>query len=456
VTTDELKAALRQATIRGELQPVLCGSSLKHIGVQPLLDAVCAYLPAPDELPPVQARGGAKGDRDVTIKCAPNDPFAGLVFKIVAEKPVDLYFVRIYAGKLKPNSRALNARTGDKENVTRLVRMYAKRRDTLDAAEAGDIVAITGPRDTLTGDTLCAPNHPVLLESIEFPETVIAQSIEPASSRDRDKLFDALEALTKQDPTFRYRADEETGQTLIMGMGELHLEVLTKRIADDMNVAVRIGKPRVSYREAITRAAQGEGRFARELGGKPHFAVVRLRLEPVAESDDRAVDFRSEVAPVRAQPRIPGSDSHRGGRRGAERPADGLSADSLAGGARGRRAARDGQQRGGLRERGAPGLQPRSRGRRAHVDGTDHGRRGAHSGRVFRGHQRRPARPPSHIVDTDMRGETRIITVHAPLAEMFGYTTQLRSISQGRAAASMEPLHYAAAPPAVYQKMLAT
>jgi elongation factor G len=456
VTTDELKAALRQATIRGELQPVLCGSSLKHIGVQPLLDAVCAYLPAPDELPPVQARGGAKGDRDVTIKCDPNDPFAGLVFKIVAEKPVDLYFVRIYSGKLKSNSRALNARTGDKENVTRLVRMYAKRRDTLDTAEAGDIVAITGPRDTLTGDTLCAPNHPVLLESIEFPETVIAQSIEPASSRDRDKLFDALEALTKQDPTFRYRADVETGQTLIMGMGELHLEVLTKRIADDMNVAVRIGKPRVSYREAITRAAQGEGRFARELGGKPHFAVVRLRLEPVAESDDEAVDFRSEVAPGVLS------------REFLEAIRTGVVDAALSGPLMGyplihwRAVLEDVEQHetdssevafenaarlacNHAAEAGEPTLMEPIMDVEVRTPDEYFGAINADL------HARRAI-----IVDTDMRGETRIITVHAPLAEMFGYTTQLRSISQGRAAASMEPLHYAAAPPAVYQKMLAT
>ncbi|HRX87301.1 MAG TPA: EF-Tu/IF-2/RF-3 family GTPase, partial [Phycisphaerae bacterium] len=458
ITVAELKAALRRATVRNQLHPVLCGSSLKHIGVQLLLDAICDYLPAPPDVPPVFGHTADEKAAEVAVKTDPTAPFIGLVFKIVAEKPVDLYFVRIYSGRVKPNSRMLNAATGEKENVTRLMRIYAKRRETLDYAEAGDIIAITGPKNTLTGHTLCAPNKPVLLESIEFPDTVIAQSIEPSSSRDRDKLIDALEALSKQDPTFRYRMDTETGQTLIMGMGELHLEVLTKRITGDMNVAVRIGKPRVSYREAVSAGAKGEGRFIRELGGKNHFAVVRLRLEPAKArgGKDEAADFFSRVDPGVLTKEL------------LEAVRTGVFDAALSGPLLGypminwrvvledvevhptdssvvafENAARLAFNEAA--EAGGPVLMEPIMA--VEVRTPDE-----YFGVINADLQARRA----IITHTDVRGSTRVITVEAPLAEMFGYTTQLRSLSQGRAAASMEPLHYAAAPPSVFEKMAAS
>ncbi len=454
ISRDELKAALRKGTIANRIQPVLCGSALKHIGVQLMLNAVCEFLPSPLEVPPVVGRD-VDGKKEIKVPTDPKAPFVGLVFKIVAERPVDLYFVRIYSGQLKPNSRVLNVVTGEKENVTRVLRIYAKRREPLDVAEAGDIVAVIGLKSALTGHTLCMTNHPVVLESIEFPETVISQSIEPVSSRDRDKLTDALAALGRQDPTFRFRMDEETGQTLIMGMGELHLEVLTRRITDDMNVAVRIGKPRVSYREAVSVAAEGVGRFIRELGGKPHHAVVRLRLEP-ARGDDESGGFHSRLAPDRLSKQF-----LQAVRTGVDDAA--LSGPQL----------------------GYPMIRWRAELIDAEQHETDSTEVAFENAARLAFNQAAEAASPvlmepvmaveirtpdeyfgainadlsarrAIITDTDVRGGNRIIVVEAPLAEMFGYTTQLRSLSQGRATASMEPLHYAPLPKTIADKMLAS
>jgi elongation factor G len=454
ISVAELKRGIRKATINNILRPVLCGSSLKHIGVQQMLDAVCDYLPSPLDMPPVVAISADDKKKEVKLVNDPSAPFAALVFKIVAEKPVDLYFLRIYSGRLKSNSRVINPATGEKENVTRIMRVYAKKREAIDSADAGDIVAVTGPKYALTGHTLCATQQPVLLESIEFPDTVISQSIEPSSSRDRDKLLFAMQALTKQDPTFRFRMDEETGQTLISGMGELHLEVLTKRITDDMGVDVRIGRPRVSYREAVSVAAVGEGRFERDLGGKPQFAVVKLRLEPMPASVEDAESFRSEV------------------------PIDTLSRQFLTAIETG---VRDTAQSGPLL--GYPVIRWRATLLDVEQHETDSSEvafenaarlaftRAAEAGKpvLMEPIMALEIRTPDEyfgainadlnarralIKDTDVRGAVRIISAEAPLAEMFGYTTQLRSLSQGRAAASMEPLHYAEAPASLAEKML--
>ncbi len=454
VAVADLKRALRKATIGNVLRPVLCGSALKYAGVQLLLDAVCDYLPSPLEVPPIKGLSAVKKGEEVEIHPSPADPFVGLVFKIVAEKPVDLHFVRVYAGRLKPNSRVLNASTGHKENITRVLRMYAKRRDALDVAEAGDIVAVVGPREALTGHTLCAPQRPVLLETIQFPETVVSQSIEPVSSRDRDKLADALAALTRQDPTFRFRVDEETGQTLISGMGELHLEVLTRRIIDDMKVAVRIGTPRVSYREAVTKPAEAVGRFDREIGGRGHFAVVTLRLEPAdakggtegrlrVELPDGSV-HRDHIAAVEAGIR----DGALGGPllgypminwRAVLVDAEERDADSSV--LAFENAARIAFSQAA--EAGDPVLMEP-------IMAVEIRTPDEYFGAINADLNARRAT----ITATDVRGLVRVITAEAPLAEMFGYTTHLRSLSQGRASASMEPLHYAEVPRTRAEQML--
>lgn len=455
ISVADLKKALRAATIANKVRPVLCGSALSYMGVRPLLDAVCDYLPSPLDMPSIHAKTpDGRHERELTND--PKEPLAAFVFKIITEKPVDLYFLRIYSGTMKPNSRVFNPQIGEKENITRLFRMYAKRRDILDSASAGEIVGVVGPKLALTGHTLCDPSRPVVLETIEFPETVVSQSIEPASSRDRDKLIDALTALEKQDPTFRYRMDEETGQTLISGMGELHLEVLAKRIVDDMNVDVRIGKPRVSYREAVSQPAEIEERFIKEIGGKPQFAVVRLRVEPVAEGDATDQSFYNTVPDGTINPEFLAAiesgvnDAALGGPLlgypmikwkatllHAEQ--DEVESTDVAFENAARiaftKAAEEGQTQ--LME---PIMAVEIR--------TPDQYFGAINSDL---HARR-----SMITDTDVSGENRIIQVEVPLAEMFGYTTQLRSLSQGRATASMEPLHYAAVPSQVANAMLAT
>ncbi len=454
ISVADLKKALRAATIANKVRPVLCGSALSYMGVRPLLDAVCDYLPSPLDMPSIHAKtADGKHDKEIT-----NDPKASLVafvFKIVTEKPVDLYFLRIYSGTMKPNSRVFNPQKGEKENITRLFRMYAKRRDTLDSASAGEIVGVVGPKFALTGHTLCDPNRQVVLETIEFPETVVSQSIEPASSRDRDKLIDALSALAKQDPTFQYRMDEETGQTLISGMGELHLEVLAKRIVDDMNVDVRIGKPRVSYREAVSLSAEVEERFIKEIGGKPQFAVVRLKIEPASEGVDEDQMFRCQVPDGTIAPEFLAAiktgvkDAALGGPllgypmikwKATLLHAEQNDLDSTD--VAFENAARIAFTKAA--EQGGPQLMEPIMAVEIRTPDQYFGAINSDL------HARR-----SIITDTDVSGDNRVIQAEVPLAEMFGYTTHLRSLSQGRATASMEPLQYAPVPPQVANSMLA-
>ena len=218
-TVEEIKAAVRKATVSGSAQPVLCGSALRYVGVQPLLDAVCDYLPCPLDMPPVIAHAADNPEKQVELHCDPKEPLAALVFKVLAEKSVDLYFLRVYSGTLKPNSRVLNAATGHKENLTRIYRMFAKRREQLDLVEAGDIVAVVGPKGVLTGHTLCEPRRPVVLETIEFPETVISVSVEPRSAREREKLLGAMQALERQDPTLEGQRQPGDGSDFALGDG---------------------------------------------------------------------------------------------------------------------------------------------------------------------------------------------------------------------------------------------
>jgi elongation factor G len=281
ISVEELRSAIRKATCQGKIQPVLCGSALKNIGIQPLLDAVCYYLPSPVDIPPVAGHDVKNPEKLIERKADPNEPFAGLVFKIITDKHGDLSFVRIYSGTLKTSSRVLNpGRNNIKENVSRIWRMHANDRIKEEVAYPGDIIAITGLKDSFTGDTICDAKHPILLEHIEFPETVISMAIEPATTADKDKLVLALAQLTKEDPTFDYKHDPETGQTIIAGMGELHLEIIRNKLQRDMKIGVNVGKPRVSYRETITASAEAEHRFIRQTGGKGQFAVVKLRVEP--------------------------------------------------------------------------------------------------------------------------------------------------------------------------------
>jgi elongation factor G len=277
----DLRCALRRATISGELQPVLCGSSLRNKGVQPLLDAIVEYLPSPVDVPAVE------GVNPYTDKAEPREadvgaPLAALIFKIASDSYVGrLAYLRVYSGKIKVGSSVVNSVKGRKERIARLLRMFADRREEIEELGAGDIGAAIGLKNSFTGETLCAPHGPIVLESITFPEPVISVAIEPRTAADQDRLAEGLQRLAEEDPTFVVRVDENTGQTLISGMGELHLEILTDRLMREFNVSGRVSRPRVTYRETITQRATGEGLFDRQTGGRQHFARVRLEILPL-------------------------------------------------------------------------------------------------------------------------------------------------------------------------------
>ena len=281
ITNDELRKALRAATIKGKLVPVLCGSALKNKGVQAMLDAVVEYLPSPLEIPaPVVTDMDTEQERELIV--SDDGKFVALAFKIVADPFVGrLCYFRVYSGTLNKGSYVANAAKGKKERISRLLQMHANHREDIDVIYSGDICAAVGLKDTFTGDTLCEPDHPVLLENIVFPEPVIAISIEPKTRNDQDKMAIALQRLAEEDPTFRVHTDEESAQTIIEGMGELHLDVLVDRMFREYKVEANIGRPQVAYRETITRKAEAEGRFIRQSGGRGQYGDVWIRVEPL-------------------------------------------------------------------------------------------------------------------------------------------------------------------------------
>jgi elongation factor G len=460
-----IRKVLRDATVHLQIQPVLCGSALHGVGVPPILDAVAAYLPNPAEMPPVEgvdlkvkgkgkaAEAAAEQAKKIRRKPDPAEPFCGLVFKVQPYKTGDLAWVRIYSGTLEPNSRALNSTRDKKENVAQLWRIHASKKDEqLDGARAGDIVGVIGLRDSITGDTLCDTREPILLASIEFPETVISMAIEPESTDDRKKLSETLEMLRKQDPTFRAAENPETGQTLISGMGELHLEVIQHRLLRDFRLNVKVHKPRVSYRETIERAAEATGEVNRVIQGVQHAAKVRIRLEP----------FQKGVAPVTVtnvlDHGLPAemlnvvleeleSAGQGGGLLGF--PLMRIKATVLGG-----EVAESGPSEiafrtatnqafdQALRAAGPVLLEPIMR---LEISTPDE-----HAGDLLGDLQQRRA----IIHSTESRGTATVLHAEAPLANLFGYSSAMRSLSQGRASCSMEPSTYAPAPPDVMQKFL--
>jgi len=281
ISVEELKSALRKAVIANIATPVYCGSSLRNKGVQPLLDAILDYLPSPVEVPPVR---GFIPDKDKEIERSPEDdaPMSALVFKIVTDPYVGrLAYVRVYSGKIKQGTMVYNSTKGKKERIGRLLRMYADRREDVDEVLAGDIGATLGLKNSFTGETLCVSSDPILLEAISFPEPVISVAIEPKTTADQDKMAGALQKLAEEDPTFHVRTDQDTGQTIISGMGELHLEVLVDRMLREFRVQARVGRPQVAYRESITRPVErAEFRYVKQTGGRGQYGHVLLELEP--------------------------------------------------------------------------------------------------------------------------------------------------------------------------------
>ncbi len=455
LTEHELKSALRRATVAGRIHPVFCGSSLKNVGVQPLLDGVIDFLPSPLDRPPVEGVRSLKDETKQVRGPRDTEPMAAMVFKIVADKPLDLYYVRVYSGVLKSGMRVLNANTGEKENISRMFRMFAKRREQIDAAPAGEIVACVGMRDALTGHTLCEAREPIVLERIEFPTPVISVSVEPKNTKDRDLLGETLAKLERQDPTFRHHFDPETGQTIISGMGELHLEVLAYKLAHDFGVPVNVGRPLVAYREAITHAAEAEGRFIRQTGGRGQYAVVKLRVEPLPfEKGKEQFDF---------------VDATRGGVIRAEFAAavergvrDALPMGVLAGYEilNVRATLIDGQEH----EVDSSEMAFENAGRIAFEEAV----KAAGPVMLEPVMKLQVTMPEEHfgvvsgdlsarrgiIEDTESRGPYRVIHALAPLAEMFQYATKLRTLTQGRASYSMEPNSYEPMPQGLQTELL--
>jgi len=285
ISPEEIKPVLRKATIANEVVPVLCGSSLKNKGVQPVLDAIVDYLPSPLDIPPVKGINPLTGEEEIR-KADVNEPLSALVFKVVADPYVGrLVFVRVYSGSLKSGAQVLNVNRRKKERVGRILQMYADKRKEIDAIQAGDIAAIVGLKQTFTGESLSDPSKPLLLESITFPEPVISVAIEPKTKADQDKLSTALQKISEEDPTFRVRTDEQTGQTIISGMGELHLDVIVERMKREFGVKANVGKPQVAYRETITTKAKAEGRFVRQTGGRGQYGDVWLEVEPLPKPE---------------------------------------------------------------------------------------------------------------------------------------------------------------------------
>ncbi len=451
----DIRRLLRVGTLQLVLQPVLCGSSLKYIGVQPLLDAVGAYLPNPLDRPPVQGMNPVAKRETVEIrKPSAKEPFCGLVFKIQADPHGDLCFVRVYSGVLKSRSRALNPRLGKKEMISQLWHIQADRREKLetDAVEAGDIVGVTGPKDVVTGDTLCDGNHPIALESIVFPEPVISMAVEPESSADRRKLAETLQMLARQDPTFRAIVNEETGQTIISGMGELHLEVIRHRMERDFKLNVRVHRPRVSYRETVKKTQTVVGEFSRHAAGVTQFARVTLKLEPQPQAD--AVVVKNDVKPGVQTPEMLTfiEQAVRDSAQGAgmlgypliQVKFTILSVDATElenAEVAFMSAVSDGLHRG-VSDAGVVLLEPIMK---LEVVTPEEFLGNVHSDLMSR---------RAVIVGTDQRGDLRVIAAEVPLATMFGYSTHVRSLSQGRASYSMEPLKYAVAPPDVLKEMM--
>jgi elongation factor G len=288
ITEQEIRDGLRKATINFKLHPVFCGSALKYVGVQRLLDGVIDYLPNPLDMPPI--KGLDPKDDKIEIERHPNpeEPFCGLVFKIVNDQHGDLTYVRVYSGRLEKGSRVLNSNRNKKENISRMFQMHAQDRIPIDIAECGDIVACIGVKDAITGDTLCDGDSPIILERPTFPEPVISMSIEPKTAADKQKLGEALTTLKREDPTFQAAYDEETGQTIISGMGELHLEILRNKLTRDMKVDVLVGKPKVAYKETIVgRAMNVRGKHVKQSGGRGQYGDCSINIEPF-DGIDRA------------------------------------------------------------------------------------------------------------------------------------------------------------------------
>jgi len=451
ITAAELKAVLRKGTIERRCFPVLCGAALRNVGVQKVLDAVVDYLPAPSECEPIEGTDPRDKEKKLTRPYTDEAPFSALVFKVVSDTHGDLTYMRIYSGKLKKGDRVVNPVNGKREIASRIFEMHAQDREPLDEAASGNIVAVVGIKDSYTGDTLCDSDNPIVLERMTFPEPVISMSIEPNTQDDKRKLSEALTVIRREDPSFRSNFNEETGQTIIAGMGELHLEIIANKLKRDMKIGVTVGKPKVSYRETVTKKAEWvRGKFVKQTGGRGQFGDCTINLEPftAAEAAEAELDFTDSVAwenkvvggsipkefipsveygvrqtaktgPFAGYPLINIKVSLVDGSYHA------VDSSQIAFEQAGRLALQE-----AVAKAGPTLLEPIMKvvitcpeDYVGNVTGDISSRRGM-------------------IVNTEDRANVKLITCEVPLSEMFGYTTTLRGMSQGRASNTMEFLEY--------------
>ncbi|ARN55796.1 elongation factor G [Sedimentisphaera salicampi] len=457
ISNDELKKAVREETINCRMHPVYFGSALKDKGVRKLLDGVIEYLPSPLETPAITGLNPKDEEETYRVECDPKKPLVALAFKITHDKHGDLYFVRVYQGTLKSGTRVMNSTRDKRENITRIFEMHADDRKIRDEVRAGDIFACVGLKETLTGDTLCDTNAPILLDTINFPEPVISMSIEPKNSSDRAKLGDALGSLRREDPTFQTQYDPETGQTIISGMGELHLDILKTRITRDMNVDVTVGQPKVAYKECITKNVQQQGKFVRQSGGRGQYGDVIITMEPILEEDGNVsndITFESKIVGG-AVPREFWNSVEKGCREAltsgilAGYPVVGVHIELIDGSFHSVDSSEMAFEQAGamavkeaLSKAGPKLLEPIMKLQVVVPDSA------------FGPVQSNLISKRGMVTDSRLSGQMRILDAKAPLSELFGYTSELRSATQGRGSFSMEPLNYEKVPDNIAQEIL--
>lgn len=455
LSVDDLKAALRKATISNELVPVLNGTALKNKGVQRMLDAVIDYLPSPLDVPPIE--GFEENDEGEQVRVPrptdPDAPFSALAFKVMADPHVGrLVFIRVYSGTLQAGSYAYNATRGERERIGRLLQMHANSREEIEEVAAGDICAIIGLKDTFTGDTLCDDDHRIVLETINFPDPVIEVAIEPKTRADQDKMGLALARLAEEDPTFRLRTDDETGQTIIMGMGELHLEVIVDRLLREFKVHANVGRPQVAYRETVSRPVEKvEGRFVRQSGGRGQYGHVVISVEPLERGEgfifeDNIVGGaipREFISPIQSGIKeametggpagFPVVDMKVSLDDGSYHDVD---SSEMAFKIAGSMAIQEAMRRGH-----SVVLEPVMK-----VEVTTPEE---YMGDVIGQLNSKRGR----IEGMEPRSGAQVVRALVPLASMFGYTTELRSMTQGRATSTMEFAHYEPLPAALVEEI---
>jgi elongation factor G len=462
LSNDEIRSALRKGTIAEKIFPVFCGAALQNIGVQMILDGILDYLPAPDEVPDVQGTDVKDKNKKLSRPHDNTAPFSALVFKVVADQHGDLTYTRIYSGRIEKGVRVMNSSKNKREIVSRIFEMHADERNPRDHADAGDIVALVGLKDSITGDTLCDIDEPIILERMTFPEPVLSLSIEPKSQADKEKLGDALGTIRRQDPSFRSKFDEETGETIIAGMGELHLEIITTRLTRDMKIGVNVGKPRVSYRETITGTAEARGTHKKQTGGRGQFGDCTITVEPYTaeQAKEDEEDFTDSIAFVNE---VVGGVIPKEYIPSIEKGCRDIAKSGVIAGYPVQNV-KITLTFGSYHDVDSSQIAFELAGRLAFTDAIKKAKPvllepimkvvvttpDEFLGNVTGDLNRRRAM----IDDTEQRGNVKLVTAKVPLSEMFGYVTSLRGMSQGRASSVMEPLAYDQVPANVAKTIL--